>query len=373
MDAWEITQGSSNVVVAILAGGLYPFAEFEGRLVPGYNFVINNTNTTAIGSGDDMAAVIGANANNALGGAGVDWRCRLMPVTVLNDAGLCWASWLAQGIDFAVSNGCKVIHCSGVNEPYGAPWDSMSLQLAVSNAIAQGVIVVAPTGGHNSSRIIPPASYPGVIAVGGIVMSGGRFSSNFGPKIDLVAPAEGIVIWVASPSSPNGYYLRSFGNSYAVAMVSGVCSLLAALRPEITPEQVRQLLCLGALDQVGDKTDTPGFDIYYGWGLLNAYNSLLLAQTRIDQVRFITNIIPCCCTNRILELSWKSPANASNKQPYEIEFTTSLTNGWTKVESPQFRYEAERTYWSDPCCGLSALGNQTRFYRLRLKQLPPKN
>jgi hypothetical protein len=221
MDAWEITQGSSNVVVAILAGGLYPFPEFEGRLVPGYNFVINNTNTTAIGSGDDMAAVIGANANNALGGAGVDWRCRLMPVTVLNDAGLCWASWLAQGIDFAVSNGCKVIHCSGVNEPYGAPWDSMSLQLAVSNAIAQGVIVVAPTGGHNSSRIIPPASYPGVIAVGGIVMSGGRFSSNFGPKIDLVAPAEGIVIWVASPSSPNGYYLRSFGNSYAVAMRVG--------------------------------------------------------------------------------------------------------------------------------------------------------
>jgi hypothetical protein len=61
------------------------------------------------------------------------------------------------------------------------------------------------------------------------------------------------------------------------------------LRSEITPEQTRQLLCLGAIDQVGDQWDTPGYDVYYGWGLLNAYNTLLLAQTRIDQVRFITN------------------------------------------------------------------------------------
>ena len=39
---------------------------------------------------------------------------------------------------------------------------------------------------------------------------------------------------------------------------------------------------IGAEDGVGDAADTPGFDNYYGWGRLNAYHTLLLAQLAVD-------------------------------------------------------------------------------------------
>jgi len=68
-------------------------------------------------------------------------------------------------------------------------------------------------------------------------------------------------------------------------MVSGVAALIASVKPDVTQDQMRALLCAGADDEVGDPAeDTPGFDIYYGWGRLNAYNSLVLALTRIDPV-----------------------------------------------------------------------------------------
>jgi hypothetical protein len=47
--------------------------------------------------------------------------------------------------------------------------------------------------------------------------------SNFGPKLDLVAPSEGIRTFIATLNSPNGYETSGYGTSYAAAMVSGVC------------------------------------------------------------------------------------------------------------------------------------------------------
>ena len=117
------------------------------------------------------------------------------------------------------------------------------------------------------------------------------------------------------------------------------------------------MLCAGAEDGVGDATDTPGFDNYYGWGRLNAYNSLLLAQTRIDHAEWF---------NSMLRLSWPSPAIASNKQPYEVQFKDVLTDTWiTATDAAAFAYTTKRTFWSDTNAAVSA-----RFYRVRLRVLP---
>jgi hypothetical protein len=79
------------------------------------------------------------------------------------------------------------------------------------------------------------------------------------------------------------------------------------------------LLCAGADDRVGDATDTAGFDQYYGWGRLNAYNSVLLARMRVDRVQR---------SNQVVRLSWISPPNASNRQPYEVQFQNLVTGAW---------------------------------------------
>jgi hypothetical protein len=124
------------------------------------------------------------------------------------------------------------------------------------------------------------------------------------------------------------------------------------------------LLGAGAQDQLGDApgrtggdgTDTPGWDQYHGWGRVNAYFSLLLATTRLDQV----NPLP----SGRLELSWVSPINASTNQPYRVEFTTPLTNTWTRVTNGVFRYEGYRTWWVEPDPPPTAAGD--RFYRVNI-------
>lgn len=130
--AWDITHGTTNVIVAVLDSGLTPSAEFTNRLVAGYNFVSNTTDTTDDhGHGTAVAGVILANANNTNLVAGVDWYCRLMPIKVLdaNNTGL--YSWWAQGIDFAVTNGAKVINLSA-----GGSSTSTTLTRTITNAIA---------------------------------------------------------------------------------------------------------------------------------------------------------------------------------------------------------------------------------------------
>ena len=136
-------------------------------------------------------------------------------------------------------------------------------------------------------------------------------------------------------------------------------ALLAAVRPDLNQAGARLLLCAGADDEVGGAIDTPGFDNYHGWGRLNAFNSLLLATTFVDRVRHISNRI---------ELSWVSPANASNKQPYQVEYKTSLTNAWiTLTNANAFRYETNRTYWIDDGSPTDEPGG-TRFYRVGLRR-----
>ncbi len=344
--AWDRTQGSSNVLVAVLDTGLSPTTEFEGRLVPGYNFVSNTPDTTDDhGHGTAVAGTIAANANNGINVAGVDWNCRIMPVKVLDSRNIGQYSWWAQGIDLAVARGAKIINLSA-----GGFSSNSSLAAAITNAIAHGVIFVTIT--HNDASAIRfPGTMPEVITVGATDPLDRHCGfSNFGPEIDLCAP--GTNIYTVSQS---GNIQSWWGTSFAAPLVSGVCGLLASIRPSITSEEARALLCAGAEDRVGDALDTAGFDAYYGWGRLNAYHSVLLAQTRVDRTEW---------TNGTVHLSWISPANAPDKKPYLVEFADRLDGTWMPApdDSAAFSYTLNRTTWSDP----GPVPN-IRFYRVRVR------
>ncbi len=347
--AWELTQGSSNVIVAVLDTGLSPSAEFAGRTIPGYNFVSNNSDPTDDhGHGTAVAGTVAANANNGAGVAGVDWQCRIMPVKVLDSGNFGFYSWWAQGIDYAVSHGAKVINLSA-----GGGSSDFTLTRAITNAIAQGVIFVTITHNDGSGTIRFPGNLPEVITVGATDALDRRCGfSNYGPQIDLCAPGTNLFT-----VSRGGTAQAWWGTSFAAPLTAGVCALLASVRPNLSHQEARDLLCAGAEDAVGDSTDTPGFDPAYGWGRLNAYHSLLLAQTRIDRVERIDGT---------LRLSWISPANASNRQPYRVEFKSALNAAWTAAPaSPsRFAYTINRTFWTEP--NPIPTGG---FYRVRLN--PP--
>jgi hypothetical protein len=347
-EAWDITTGTSDVIVAVLDTGCDTNnLEFAGRTVPGWDFVNSDSDPADDnGHGTAVAAVLCASANNWYYGAGVDWNCRLMPVKVLDANNTGAVSYWAQGVNWAVSNGAKIINLSAGT----LGWNN-SLHIAITNAIAHGVIFVTITHNYPARGISYPGSDPASITVGGVDANGARCSfSAYGTNIDLVAPATNIY-----SISTGGVWESWWGTSFAAPQVAGAASLICSLRPDLNNEQVRNLLCAGADDRVSsDTNDVPGFDNYYGWGLLNAQNSLVLAGTFVETMSRNEN--------GDMVLSWSCPSNASNKLPYRIEFASDLLAGiW--LPASNIVYAGTQASWID-----NSTNAANRFYRIRIRE-----
>jgi subtilisin family serine protease/PKD repeat protein len=299
VDAWNITTGDPSIVVAILDSGTrLDHPEFAGRLwvnpgeiagndvdddgngfiddVNGYNFVSGAPNPSDDhGHGTAVASIVAANANNALSMAGVDWACRIMTAKVINSANFGFFSWWAVGIVYATDAGARVINMSLVGYD-----TSFALAVAAQYAEENGCFIAAAMGNSNALIGSTPAILPTVMAVGSTDPMDDRcvpevcgYGSNFGAHIDVVAPGTRVpALWYADL---NGV-LSFGGTSAATPLVAGAASLLLARDPTLTPEQLRDVIRASADDQVGRPTeDTPGFDIYHGYGRLNAHRALL--------------------------------------------------------------------------------------------------
>ena len=303
-DAWAVTTGDHRVVVALLDTGIRTdHPEFVGRIwtnegeisgngldddqngyvddVSGWNFVANNANPYDDGGhGTACAGIVAANANNGSQVAGLDWSCRLMPVKVLSGVGGGTLSGIAQAIVYAADNGADVISMS-----LGGYGLSSFLADACEYAHDSGVFLAAAMMNDDSSQPSYPAAFDAsVTAVGSTDPADQRctpgvsgYGSNYGPHIDVVAPGVSIpVLWVGAPT---GVTLGA-GTSFATPIVAGLASLLLSVRPDLAPDQVRDLIRYSAADRVGRPTeDTPGFDVYHGWGRIDCGRALALAAT----------------------------------------------------------------------------------------------
>lgn len=354
-EAWDITQGSSNVIVAVLDTGVHAaLPEFDGRLLPGHDFVRGDDNPDdETGHGTAVALVLGASANNAMGIAGVDWKCKLMPLKVVDTNDLFFDAWVAAAVDWATTSGCKVINMS-----LGKYGSSESIARAITNAIAKGLIVVSLTSNDGTNQISFPGNLAEVITVGATDLSDRRADfSNYGPEIDLVAPGVGICTL-----HRDGSLWCPDGTSLSAPMVSGAAALLAAMRSDINNEMARTLLCAGADDLVGHPSeDTPGFDIYHGWGRLNVYNSVVLSQTRLERLQ----VTP----NRQILFAWTCPPNAEGKQLYRIEFANSMLGPWkTLAAHSDITYSGTRACWIDDHSQTGGLAGilKDKFFRIRV-------
>lgn len=272
--AWRITTGSEDVTVAVIDSGCAPIDDLAGRLRPGYDFVRDMPDSAdAGGHGTAIAALVAAMGNNGAGLAGMDWRCRILPINAVEGGLAVWA----QAIEFAVHAGARVINISG---RLALPGPSRILEAALGQAVAAGAVIVASAGNQNEAHLAWPAASPNVIAVGATDGAGHRWQdpvrglgSNYGPGLDLVAPGEDIVTL-----GPNGRLTTGEGTSPAAALVSGACALMYAAKPELTPAQVRQILCETA-DKVGPaRLSFDGFSEEFGYGRLNVYRAVQEAQ-----------------------------------------------------------------------------------------------
>jgi subtilisin family serine protease len=276
-EAWTLTRGSSEVVVAVLDTGIdSDHAEFAGRLLPGYDFVNGDADPEADHPhGVLVTGILAANADNGIEVAGVDQRALILPVKVLGADNTGTTFDLAQGLEFAADQGADVINLSLIDYPP----DSKALNDALQYAYDHGAVLIAcaGNGGLGDADRSAPGVSPLTISVGLTDATDARADfpqyhivSATGSALDLVAPG-----WIlASVSSSAGAFFS--GCSAATPVVSGIASLMLARDPALTPDEVREVLTSTAEDQVGPPAqDTPGRDDFFGYGRANAYRAVL--------------------------------------------------------------------------------------------------
>jgi subtilisin family serine protease len=221
--AWDITTGSSSVVVAVLDTGVNAaHPDLQGAVLPGRDIVNSDDDATDDqGHGTSVAGIIAARTNNSAGQAGVCWSCSILPVKVLDATGSGDTSLIASGIIYAADQGADAINLS-----LGGVGTTDTLEEAVAYARSHGVVVVAAAGNEGSSEPFYPAASPGVLSVAGSDESDKLYPwSNRGGWVKLAAPGCDVA------TTLTGTYQFFCGTSAATPVVSGLVALALAAKP----------------------------------------------------------------------------------------------------------------------------------------------
>lgn len=278
--AWDISTGA-GVIVAICDSGVMQSLEdlANTNFMPGYDFVNDdNDPTDDHGHGSHICGTIAQSTNNGIGCAGIAYNATIMPVKVLNKNN--FGSWedIANGIYYAVDNGASIINFS-----IGGTSHSDTLKNAVDYAWNNGVLVVCAAGNSNKDTADYPAIYPNAMAISATTIPDVKASySSYGPDIELTAPGgdygdedgdghDDMVLQNTLWHKQTGYYYYS-GTSMATPHVVGVAALMKSIDPSLTNVQLRNMLIATAED-IG----APGWDEYFGYGMVDAYAAVLAA------------------------------------------------------------------------------------------------
>jgi subtilisin family serine protease len=262
--AWDIATGTDSVVVAVLDSGVNAaHPDLAGRLLAGWDFVSNDSDPQDdFGHGTAVSGVVVGAGNNGLGGAGLAFGCRVLPVKVMDATGTASHSAVAAGIEYAVAQGARIINLS-----LGGDRNSATLQGAIDFAWSRGVLVVASAGNTGGTAPQYPGACNHVLAVGASTPQDlrARFST-YGGAVTLFAPGTGIWTTDADLNSP---YTAWDGTSFSAPLVAGAAALALSAAADLTPTQLTEALRAGA-DDLGD----PGVDAVFGHGRLNARRTL---------------------------------------------------------------------------------------------------
>ncbi|MFN8496295.1 MAG: S8 family serine peptidase [Anaerolineae bacterium] len=255
--AWDVTHGDNVVIGIVDTGADFTHPDLSGKFASnGWDFVNNdNSPQDDQGHGTHVSGIAAAATNNGVGGAGVGYNAKILPVKALDSNGSGSYSAIANGITWATDNGAKIINMS-----LGGSYQSQTLDAATTYAWNHGVVVIAAAGNSNTSSPSYPAMSPYVIGIGATDENDQRASfSNYGQNADVAAPGTNILSTVMG-----GNYQAWNGTSMASPNAAGVAALIAASHPTWTNAQIRS-----ALETTTDNTNA-GAPIPLGYGRINA-------------------------------------------------------------------------------------------------------
>ncbi len=292
LKAWVKTQGSTDVVVAVLDSGVdYTHPDLVANMwlrpdnVPqykdnelgtfndlhGFNATDNQSDPMDDnGHGTHCSGIIGAEGDNDEGIAGINWKVQIMPLKFMGRGGFGTTKDAIEAINYAIDRKQNGVNVRVINASWGSTQYSKALEDTIRAAGEAGILFVAAAGnnGTNNDRYKHyPSNYdlPNVISVAALDRNDQLASfSNFGIKtVHIAAPGKDILsTWL------NDGYREASGTSMATPYVAGTAALILASEPKLSVEKLRERII-----QSADKIEPLNGKIESG-GRLNAAKAL---------------------------------------------------------------------------------------------------
>ena len=286
--AWQHTHGSGVTVALIDSGVNGQVSDLIGSVTTGRDFSGVDTPPTDPNwgvHGTWMASLIAGHghAGGSSGITGIAPAANILSIRAVTDQGdpgyhhyqhepeSRVQGHLADAINYATSKRVGVISMS-----LGYQGPSRPVRVAISKALARGIVVVASSGNsggassgtHGNAPYSFPADYPGVLGVGAVAQDGlpaGFSSDNL--SVQVAAPG----VRVPAQGRDGQYWLVS-GTSPACALTAGVAALIKSVYPALAPALVAQAITSSTRDK-----PRGGYDEQVGSGTVDATAALRMA------------------------------------------------------------------------------------------------
>lgn len=283
--AWDVNKGDSSIIIGITDTGTDPSHEdLFNNISRNYSDPIDNIDNDGDGYTDNymgwdlgmndfdptwesnphgvhVCGIAGASSDNGLGGAGVGFNCKILPVKISDSNGNLIAAY--EGIKYAADHGCQIINCSwGANS--GGQYGQDIIDYATIN---KNCLVVAAAGNNGNELLFFPAAYEGVLAVANTNSSDVlTYGSDYGYFVDVCAPGDNI-----TSTWPGNNYSGLTGTSMSSPCVAGAAGIVKNQFPMYNGLQIAERLKVTA-DNIYSLNST--YLNKLGTGRINLYRAL---------------------------------------------------------------------------------------------------
>ena len=258
--AWNYTTGSKDVVVGILYDGVNSFQRDLDKkidMLTSRDYVIHCQGLDIMGArGTNVAGIIGANANNNMDIAGLNWNVTMVSIRITDKVKATAYAFLG-GLEYAKTQNIPILNVNYLPA-------SSTVEMAVGNY--PGLIVNFASYSDVSGKY---NHFDNVITVGALLQEEGKVVADTcedKTKVSLFAPGSAI-----PTTGDNG---TAFVSEYSIctAFVSGTAALMLAENPTLSASEIKTIIT-----STVDKAEYLS-DLCESGGSLNTYEAVKKAH-----------------------------------------------------------------------------------------------